>query len=346
MARQPFVPISNNYYIYFFFLCLISSVNAVEIDELGNSVFQSPNTTYWPWSCQKNEYSSYKIYPTFVSQTTVFVTTVYLLFTVAVYGTTSKMNYRLTAIIDDFLILSASLVPIFAWFFTTKIIAHYVDYYRRIGKDYDSSILFFEYNTYCTPEYISTIFNLMLTTVLTRSIVSFFSEEGLIGPLNIEKRRISGEKVFLGIEKEDDIQCLLDKDFYINVEDLRVAERIKNAGIEYREALKEYKEFGSNDINDLGKSLTLQETLKEKKNTYIKTMLECTINNKVYIDVLEVGLIHYILYSHRSNEEYKKDGESDIFDIEWDGLTCDKKIIDQGCSWIKIPMIPKSFTKV
>nr|CAG8513883.1 12456_t:CDS:2 [Entrophospora candida] len=40
--------------------------------------------------------------------------------------------------------------------------------------------IFFEYYWFCTPSIISTVFNTILTTVLTRAIASFFSSQGIV----------------------------------------------------------------------------------------------------------------------------------------------------------------------
>ncbi|CAJ0759579.1 4554_t:CDS:1, partial [Entrophospora sp. SA101] len=65
-------------------------------------------------------YNDLKIYPSFFSQLGTFFPILGLLFTVAVYGTTSVFGYITTCLLDDIVILGTSLVLIISWYSFTK----------------------------------------------------------------------------------------------------------------------------------------------------------------------------------------------------------------------------------
>ncbi|KAF0554675.1 hypothetical protein F8M41_019018 [Gigaspora margarita] len=122
---------------------------------------------------------------------------------------------------------------------------------------------FFEYALYCTPRNVDTIFFFILTTVLTRSISSFFSNDREVKVKDIKKYgKLAKDKsldmykfVFLHINDYEKVSNFLGHQrLYLeieknNVEALEYAKKVKDFYVnkEYDEIIKFYLEQLSNE---------------------------------------------------------------------------------------------------
>ncbi|CAG8443910.1 26499_t:CDS:2 [Dentiscutata erythropus] len=346
-----------------------------------------------------------------------------LLFTVAIYGITSKFNFRNTCIVDDLLILTCLLVPIISWFFITKtvyvfgynhnypdalawrdlpfinalinidflslladfiyilssfwlLISYYQPFYKiknPLGEPQPTHFIrkrlfffvifisiiecFFEYNGDCTTKVTNAAFYFIITTVITRSVSSFFStDKNFKVELYLQVDLDTNEEELKIIE---DIQRIyLKKPTERSEEFKKVYEKIRQI-ISNQECINgefnEEKLFGKDIGSD--SSLIIKEIIRNKLmkakdkivlddgfhwlcNNHIlgtKFIAEKLIENTVgvHINVLETGIFQYLTYSHRSvvntnsrNIKIKKD------DSEY------KIIIREGrIKWIIIPAI-------
>ncbi|CAJ0845462.1 1108_t:CDS:2 [Entrophospora sp. SA101] len=121
------------------FVCLISTSNAQDAEPaknpspaeqkqsslVPNNIIQfpisDPTQSKSGFTCPVvGNYNDLKIYPSFFSQLGTFFPILGLLFTVAVYGTTSVFGYITTCLLDDIVILGTSLVLIISWYSFTK----------------------------------------------------------------------------------------------------------------------------------------------------------------------------------------------------------------------------------
>ncbi|CAG8608420.1 23687_t:CDS:1 [Dentiscutata erythropus] len=314
------------------------------------SIFESA------FECNPSNYYNQASETTIISQISSFGSVAGLIFIITFYGVSSKLNFKTTCIVDDLLILTFLLTPIFSWFFSAKLaliffnasvivclslfvlsflivlwfvsglvysfhfmknelvnynwvrhsivwicFAHsilvmifdlkhiyketkefptliiinleglnlftdlihftlaswmFISYYFlpkpkfKIGKKLFFFVIFlsitqcfFEFSFYCTPKDGDTFFFFILTTVLTRSISSFFSNSKEIRVKDIEKVGMK-KFVFLQIDKQIS-NYLGHQRLYVEVdsENLDAIEYVKNVKSFYEN--KEYEKVRS-----------------------------------------------------------------------------------------------------
>ncbi|CAG8734663.1 18802_t:CDS:2, partial [Gigaspora rosea] len=73
------------------------------------------------FECKKGIYYEETSHTTIISQISGFGNIAGLIFNIAFYGVTSRLKFRTTCIVDDILILTCLLTPMFSWFFTAKV---------------------------------------------------------------------------------------------------------------------------------------------------------------------------------------------------------------------------------
>ncbi|CAG8668838.1 16799_t:CDS:1, partial [Dentiscutata heterogama] len=94
------------------------------MEEDKKKVFYFPEYNESTKEFECNDYSQVQAktsHTTIVDQIAEFGALAGLFFNVAVYGVTSKLDFKATCIVDDFLILTCLIVPIISWFFSAKI---------------------------------------------------------------------------------------------------------------------------------------------------------------------------------------------------------------------------------
>ncbi|GBB86413.1 hypothetical protein RclHR1_12860001 [Rhizophagus clarus] len=105
-------------------LIFVPIVKAGSLSNYFNQIIEFPKIDTGAnenvFMCETTEYYNKELFPSFYSQIGTFIPATGLLFTVAVYGTTSAFNYKTTCLIDDFVILTFALAPIFSWYTLTK----------------------------------------------------------------------------------------------------------------------------------------------------------------------------------------------------------------------------------
>ena len=117
---------SEKLFIYLFclFLGLIPTAKAGVVGNYVSKILQMPmidkSESEEVFVCPASDYYEYDIYSSFFSQVGTFIPAVGLLFTVGVYGTTSVFSYITTCHIDDVVIFTVTLAPIFAWYTLAK----------------------------------------------------------------------------------------------------------------------------------------------------------------------------------------------------------------------------------
>ncbi|CAG8649292.1 11391_t:CDS:2, partial [Dentiscutata erythropus] len=154
---------------------------------------------------------------------------------------------------------------------------------------------FFEYDLYCTPKNVDTIFFFILTTVLTRSISSFFSNDREVRIKNIKKygeilknKDLEGKNldmhkfVFLQInEYKKASEFLGHQRLYIEVED-------KDDDLEYIRSIKEFytdKEYNKVEEFYLAKFNELED--EENEADEEKFMIVRNINDENKKDIVK-----------------------------------------------------------
>ncbi|CAG8569339.1 25526_t:CDS:2 [Dentiscutata erythropus] len=136
---------------------------------------------------------------------------------------------------------------------------------------------FFEYDVYCTPKKVDSIYFFILSTVITRSISSFFSHDKDIKVVELMKHGFKFDNggnegipfyrdpykfVFLTVLSEEHVSRLLGQQrLYLNA-----------------------------DLDDDRKSI--------RRGLFAKKLIKHAL---VYMNILETGIFQYFTYSHRAN---------------------------------------------
>ncbi|CAG8796222.1 40176_t:CDS:2 [Gigaspora margarita] len=143
--------------------------------------------------------------------------------------------------------------------------------------------LFFEYAIYCTPPIIDSIFNTILITVLSRIVVSFFSNNSIISSKDILKFKINVGNV-------DTVLALIAE------KDIKFFKRIYMTSKEpFKKEKKSEKEV-TIVVVDGGGEIVLREKImddSEDKCEYVYA-----------VNIVEMGLLNFIVYFHRIKREH------------------------------------------
>ncbi|CAG8726253.1 11147_t:CDS:1, partial [Dentiscutata heterogama] len=89
------------------------------------AIFYSPTTSKTDngdirFQCHTGTYYDEVSHSSIISQLSSITAIAGLIINIAFYGVTSKLHLKTTCILDDLLILTFFLTPIFSWFFTVK----------------------------------------------------------------------------------------------------------------------------------------------------------------------------------------------------------------------------------
>ncbi|CAG8486791.1 13550_t:CDS:2 [Dentiscutata erythropus] len=161
------------------------------------------------FECNEAKYYGEVSHTTFLEQISGFGSIAGLIFNIAVYGATSKLEetgvQTISAVINlEMLNISMDLLY-FIFSFISIITNFGILKWEKLQKNsflskpknfihkkiffftifFSITECFFEYAFYCTPKNVDTIFFFILTTVLTRSIASFFSNDKELKVKNI-----------------------------------------------------------------------------------------------------------------------------------------------------------------
>src|SRR6266542_725736 len=123
------------FYLFCLFFSLIPTVRTqVFMEGVVYLPEYTNNNGKMEFSCPSTNYSEKVVYNTFSSQIGAFIPIIGLLFTVTVYGTKSAFGYVTTGHLDDIIIFSFSLVPIFPWYTMVNLIFLIYSYTDQISK--------------------------------------------------------------------------------------------------------------------------------------------------------------------------------------------------------------------
>src|SRR6266498_2416417 len=131
------------FYLFCLFFSLIPAVKAKSLKDEIIKIINFPNyennNGTMEFSCPSAEYTEEVVYTAFSSQIGAFIPIIGLLFTVAVYGTKSAFGYITTCHLDDIVIFTSSLAPIFAWYTVVKLLLLIFLYLSYMSPDSSSN---------------------------------------------------------------------------------------------------------------------------------------------------------------------------------------------------------------
>ncbi|CAJ0831628.1 5837_t:CDS:2 [Entrophospora sp. SA101] len=185
--------------------------------------------------------------------------------------------------------------------------------------------VFFEYYWFCTDPFFSTVFNTLLVTVLTRSIASFFTDNGVI---ECTYKHGDDEKVFSEIKagninevvyfyKNDkmDKNDKTEPDKWISEPILREVRKMtkadKNCPLEHHNC-EQIKGF----MKDIEHGLRYNKSGEPKKNSFFRNSL-LKMNNKVDVKKTEV----------ENTEEPKKNTEVKVKKVQVKRMEAEDKVL-------------------
>src|SRR6266542_7122864 len=131
------------FYLFCLFFSLIPAVKAKSLKDEIIKIINFPNyennNGTMEFSCPSAEYTEEVVYTAFSSPIGAFIPIIGLLFTVAVYGTKSAFGYITTCHLDDIVIFTSSLAPIFAWYTVVKLLLLIFLYLSYMSPDSSSN---------------------------------------------------------------------------------------------------------------------------------------------------------------------------------------------------------------
>ncbi|CAJ0626510.1 16529_t:CDS:2 [Entrophospora sp. SA101] len=313
----------------------------------GELIFSCPST---------DSYSNLEEYTSFFSQVGTFIPITGLLFTIAVYGTKSIFGIMTTCFLDDIVIFTSSFGAIFWWYTFAKpfwltavtrameMDSNY-DYspysifsYRHIfsaifkrfeqvnaDKGLNFVVIYFVSPVKIDATEAFTVFNTLLVTVLTRSIASFFTDNGVI---ECTYKHGDDEKVFSEIKagninevvyfyKNDkmDKNDKTEPDKWISEPILREVRKMtkadKNCPLEHHNC-EQIKGF----MKDIEHGLRYNKSGEPKKNSFFRNSL-LKMNNKVDVKKTEV----------ENTEEPKKNTEVKVKKVQVKRMEAEDKVL-------------------
>ncbi|CAG8550790.1 9747_t:CDS:1, partial [Dentiscutata heterogama] len=280
-------------------LCLITpNVSFSKIEQYKDKVIYVPklNNSTKEFECQSDSGSGTGSPQfTILGQISVFGAVAGLFFNVAVYGVTSKLDIRKTCIVDDFLILTCLILPIFSWFFTAKI-----DFEFFYDHNYPS------YHVILFPSIL--IWMALFSIVISCYIVCSFHNIYLF-PLNYFRKNIhkkdnneKGEKEDKNNEKDEKGKIEDEKDEIYKI-DIDNADKDEN--------IKKVKK----DQTDIDENNKFIKASSQKRFSFIKSIL-------IFILFINsVAILIYDFFEIRYGADYKLSNDlahiNAIIDLEF-----------------------------
>ncbi|CAJ0625863.1 9333_t:CDS:2 [Entrophospora sp. SA101] len=162
-----------------------------------------------------------------------------------------------------------------------------------------------------------TVFNTILTIVLTRSIASFFSDGGVI---ECTYKHGGDEKVYAEIKVKNINELNYEYDEKEQLKKLK-DKKFKKFFLKVKKYLFGKGVFESGPILKEIKKITGADATCPLKHHNLKVK-KMGVENKVRINILETGALNYFIYSHRKNseeedeqKEQKEQKEKYVFEI-------------------------------
>src|SRR5829696_8413217 len=110
--------------VYFLFLIPVNAVKAGSVSHYVSQLIQMPiidkSESENVFVCPSDLYHEKKIFSSFFTQLGTFIPATSLIFAITIYGATSAFVYITTCHIDDIVIFTFTLLPIFAWYTFAK----------------------------------------------------------------------------------------------------------------------------------------------------------------------------------------------------------------------------------
>ncbi|CAG8516212.1 15161_t:CDS:2 [Dentiscutata heterogama] len=265
--------------------------------------FPEYNTTLQQFSCPITQYSNYNLHTTFFAQVGFLFSSSSLIFTIAVYGAGSIFGYIKTCRIDNIVILTTSLVPIFSWYSLIKLY-WYGNIMCKTLESTNKICLFLESSIFFILVLLLVVVVIVIFMIL---ICSHFFYSNISGPWWLEKE--SEERKIRDIHKHghyDAVFATIKVNDISKIQECYIEMNTKNTNNCDNIKLKKFRiDYVDDDVDNNAKTTWIEKILcGQPKHMYVENVKD---ENECYY-VISMGNFYFC--------KIKLITEADMKDIE------------------------------